>query len=78
MSSGGGLTPFKIYHRFRSTLRFFARHARFYHWIGIVPATLGRTVVFAVGELAGGRGDNVRALARGALDSVRGREREAV
>ncbi len=77
MSSGGGLTPFKIYHRFRSTLRFFARHARFYHWIGIVPATLARTVAFAVRELAGGRGENVAALARGVLDSLSGRERKA-
>ncbi|MFH1502982.1 MAG: glycosyltransferase family 2 protein [Candidatus Eisenbacteria bacterium] len=77
MSSGGGLTPFKIYHRFRSTLRFFARHARFYHWLGIVPATLARTIVFAVRELAGGRWENVRALTRGILDSLRGREREA-
>lgn len=77
MSSGGGLTPFKVYHRFRSTLRFFGKYAEFYHWVGIVPATLGRAVAFAVRELAAGRRDNVRALSRGAIDSVRGRGREA-
>lgn len=78
MSSGGGLTPFKIYNRFRSTLRFFGRYARAYHWIGIVPATLARTAVFAARELLEGRGDNVRALWKGAVDSTRGRGREAV
>ncbi len=78
MSSGGGLTPFKIYHRFRSTFRFFARYARFYHWIGIVPATLARTVAFATGELVHGRRENVSALSRGAVDTLRGRGREDV
>jgi GT2 family glycosyltransferase len=77
MSSGGGLTPFKIYHRFRSTLRFFARHAAPYHWVGIVPATLARIAVFACHELLAGRGANVGALSRGALDSILGRGREA-
>ncbi len=76
MSSGGGLTPFKVYHRFRSTFRFFARHARFYQWIGIVPATLVRTVAFAAGELLRGRRENVAALSRGAIDTLRGRGRE--
>jgi GT2 family glycosyltransferase len=75
MSSGGGLTPFKIYHRFRSTLRFFGRHARFYHWVGIVPATLGRILVFAVTEMAAGRRGNAAAVARAAGDSLRGRGR---
>ncbi len=78
MSSGGGLTPFKIYHRFRSTFRFFARYARFYHWLGIVPATLARTAAFAAREFLGGRRENVKALSRGAIDTLRGRGREAV
>ncbi|MBD3348004.1 MAG: glycosyltransferase [Candidatus Eisenbacteria bacterium] len=76
MSSGGGLTPFKIYHRFRSTLRFFGLYARPYHWIGIVPATMARTAAFALRELLAGRTRNVGALSRGALDSIRGSGRE--
>ncbi len=70
MSSGGGLTPFKIYHRLRSTLRFFSLHARLYHWLGIVPFTVARTLCFAVRELAGGKGANVTAVLRGTWDSM--------
>ena len=75
MSSGGGLTPFKIYHRLRSTLRFFSLHARPYHWLGIVPFTAGRTIGFAARELARGKRGNVGAVLRGAWDSMRGRRR---
>ena len=70
MSSGGGLTPFKIYHRLRSTLRFFSLHARPYHWLGIVPFTVVRTLCFAVSELAGGKAANVGAVLRGTWDSM--------
>jgi len=75
MSSGGGMTPFKIYHRLRSTLRFFSLHARPYHWIGIVPLTAARTMGFAARELAGGNGANVAAVLRGAWDSMTRRRR---
>ena len=75
MSSGGGLTPFKIYHRLRSTLRFFSLHARPYHWLGIVPLTALRTVGFATRELARGKGANVGAVLRGAWDSMTRRGR---
>jgi GT2 family glycosyltransferase len=73
MSSGGGLTSYKIYHRFLSTFRFFRRHARPYHWLGIVPATAARAVGFVVGELFRGRPGNAAAVLRGAGDAVRGR-----
>jgi len=75
MSSGGGLTPFKIYHRLRSTLRFFSLHARPYHWIGIVPVTAVRTLGFAARQLVGGKGANVGALVRSLWDSITGRRR---
>jgi len=75
MSSGGGLTPFKIYHRLRSTRRFFSLYARPYHWLGIVPMTAVRTACFAARELFGGRGANVTAVARGLWDSMTGRRR---
>ena len=73
MSSGGGLTAYKVYHRFLSTFRFFKRHARPYHWIGILPATAARAVAFVVGELLRGRPENAAAIFRGAGDSIRGR-----
>lgn len=77
MSSGGGLTSFKVYHRFLSTFRFFRLHARPYHWIGIVPATAWRTLVFSVRELMAGRGANASAVLRGVVDSITGKGRAA-
>jgi hypothetical protein len=74
-SSGGGLTPYKVYHRLRSTLLFFTVHARWYHWLGIVPATLGRTLSFIARQLVSGRKDTALAILRGAADSVLKRER---
>jgi hypothetical protein len=76
MSSGGGLTSYKIYHRIRSSFRFFSLHARPWHWLGIVPCTLVRTLVFAVAQLVRGSTGNVRAVARGTADIVRNRPRE--
>jgi len=73
MSSGGGLTPYKIYHRFLSTFRFFSRHARPHHWIGIVPATAVRAIAFLARELTGGRPQNAAAVFRGARDTIRRR-----
>jgi len=75
MSSGGGLTPFKVYHRLRSTLRFFSLHARPYHWLGIVPLTTMRTIAFAARELARGKGANAGAVLRGTWDSMTRRRR---
>jgi len=69
-SSGGGLTPYKVYHRLRSTLRFFGLHARPYHWLGIVPATAARALAFAVSQLIAGRRENALAMFRGARDSA--------
>jgi GT2 family glycosyltransferase len=72
MSSGGGLTPFKIYHRLRSTFRYFARYARWYQWIGIIPASIWRTATFVVGELLKGHPGNAGAVFRGIFDTARG------
>jgi len=70
-SSGGGLTSFKVYHRIRSSFRFFSRYARPWHWIGIVPVTAVRSLVFALGQLFSGSAENAGAVARGAADVVR-------
>lgn len=75
MSSGGGLTPFKVYNRLRSTARFFRLHARAYHWIGIVPATAVRACGFVAREITCGRGSNAAAVLRGVVDSAFGRKR---
>lgn len=77
MSSGGGLTPFKTYNRFRSTFRFFKRYAKPYHWLGIAPATACRILLFAGRELSRGRGANVAAVGRGLLHSITGQRRTA-
>jgi GT2 family glycosyltransferase len=74
MSSGGGLSSFKVYHRFRSTLRFFGRHARAYQWVGIVPASAARTLGFIARQLVSGRPSNARAVISALIDSAR-RER---
>lgn len=34
-SSGGGLTPFKVYYKIRNNLKFFRRHAKPWHWLTI-------------------------------------------
>ncbi len=69
-SSGGGLTPYKIYHRIMSTMVFFKRYARPYHWIGIIPLTAVRTVGFMLKGLVTRRRDNVSAVLRSAFDIV--------
>ncbi len=70
-SSGGGLTPYKVYHRIMSTMAFFRRYARPYHWLGIIPATAVRTLGFALNGLLTGKRENVSAVARGVLDAAR-------
>ena len=74
-SSGGGLTPFKIYHRIRSTFRFFRRYARWYHWIGIVPSTVGRSFWFLMVQILSGNRRNALAVVRGATDTALDRKR---
>jgi GT2 family glycosyltransferase len=76
MSSGGGLTPYKIYHRLRSTYRFFGLYAKPYHWLGIVPATIVRSVVFTLGQLLSGKPSNAAAVARGTFDIAAARKRK--
>jgi GT2 family glycosyltransferase len=76
MSSGGGLSSFKVYHRLRSTLRFFGRHARPYHWVGIVPTSGARTVAFLFTQLVSGKPSNAGAVIRGLFDAARRRERD--
>ena len=72
-SSGGGLTPFKVYHRVRSNFLFFSRHARWYHWLTIPLYVKGRGLLFTYGQLRRGNRKAVGALLRGVVDVVFGR-----
>lgn len=72
-ASGGGLTPYKMYHRVHSNLIFFRRHARPWHWLTI-PVLLPLAFLgFALKEIMAGHHDVVRAAFR-ALGEICRRE----
>lgn len=72
-SSGGGLTPFKAYHKVRSSFLFFRRYARWWHWLtlpwwvglGLLRETIRRAL------RSGQDGRTVTALWLGFLDTIR-------
>jgi GT2 family glycosyltransferase len=76
-ASGGGLTPYKMYHRVRSNLLFLERHARTWHWLTIpilLPLTFGW---FAARQLLFGNRRVVGAALRALADMVRRAPRRA-
>jgi GT2 family glycosyltransferase len=76
-ASGGGLTPFKMYHRVRSNWRFLVRYARPAHWLTIPILLPLHFAGFAIRELARGNGRVVRAALAALSDLVRGAPRRA-
>lgn len=76
-SSGGGTTPFKVYHRTLSNAKFLARYARPWHWLTWPFAYLGQGLVYALVCVAFGRPALAGAWWRGALDAARGGEARA-
>ncbi len=76
-ASGGGLTAYKMYHRVRSNLRFFRRHARPWHWLTIVFLLPLHFLAFAARELVHGKFRIVRAAVTALLDLARGAPRRA-
>lgn len=70
-SSGGGLTPFKAYHRIRSGIRFFRRHARPWHWLTIPPCMAAYAASFVVGRLLSGKAEDVASLLKGVFSPSR-------
>ena len=76
-ASGGGLTAYKMYHRVRSNLRFFHRHARPWHWLTIVILLPLHFLAFAARELLRGNFRIVRAAVSALLDLARGAPRRA-
>ncbi|MDJ0869514.1 MAG: glycosyltransferase family 2 protein [Myxococcota bacterium] len=76
-SSGGGATPLKAYHRVRSQLLLCRKHARWWHWLAIPPSAVASFAAEAGRAVRRGPGAGlvIRALVRGAWDSLRGRPR---
>ena len=70
-ATGGGLTPFKIQHRIRSSFRFFALYARSYNWITIIPTVLLRTLFFIFGRVVRWDMKSVKAARKGFADSIK-------
>jgi hypothetical protein len=77
-ASGGGLTPYKMYHRVRSNLLFFQRYARLWHWPGIVLSLPFTFAWFAGRELLRGNRRVVGAALRALVDLARRSPRRAV
>jgi GT2 family glycosyltransferase len=70
-ASGGGLTPYKMYHRVHSNLIFFRRHARPWHWLTI-PVLLPLAFLgFALKELRAGHREVVGAAFKALGEVIR-------
>jgi GT2 family glycosyltransferase len=76
-ASGGGLTPYKMYHRVRSNLFFFQRHARPWHWLTIVILLPLEFAWFAVRQLLRGNRRVVQAAFKALSDLARRAPRQA-
>jgi hypothetical protein len=72
-SGGGGVSPWKIYHRLRANLTLYARHAHGLARLTWLPAFLLQQAVLAVWLVARGRADAALALPRGLWDAARRR-----
>jgi GT2 family glycosyltransferase len=76
-ASGGGLTPFKMYHRVRSNWRFLTRYAQPAHWLTIPILLPLHFVAFAIREICRGNGRVVKAALAALSDLVRGAPRRS-
>ena len=76
-STGGGLTPYKAYHRVLSTWRYFRIYGSPWHWPGIFLGVGFGLLVVSVTETARGNRAAVGALWRGAFHVVFGRDGDA-
>lgn len=64
-SSGGGLTPFKVYYKTRNNLKFFRRFARPYHWLTIPFFVVMGGLAFVVKNALSGNFKDVRTFVKG-------------
>ena len=69
-STGGGLTPFKVYWRIKCSLRFYRRYARWYHWLTMPVFVSFATAKFVSGQIFKGNLEVVSSLLRGFKDSL--------
>lgn len=76
-ASGGGLTPYKTYHRVRSNLLLFQRHARLWHWPTIAISLPLAFAWFAGRQLLGGNRPIIGAALRALADLARRAPRRA-
>lgn len=77
-SVGGHLSRFKTYHKTRSQLQLFGRHARVRHWVTLAPALLARDALMLLYLLARGAPSAAAALAAAWWDAPRSRVRHRV
>jgi len=64
-SSGGGLTPFKVYYKIRNNLKFFKRHAKFYHWLTIPFFIVLGGCAFVIKSAASGNFKDIATFIKG-------------
>ncbi len=72
-SSGGGMTPYKLEHRLRSTYRLFARFKPLWWRILLFPAHSLGFLFLVIALILGGRWRLARGAFQGVIDVVRGR-----
>jgi len=76
-SSGGGLTPFKIYHRIRSTHLFFRRHAKGIHWLCIPFSIALEVIPFTISLILKGNRSQVLSLIKGFFSLLKKKKKYA-
>lgn len=69
-ATGGGITPFKIYHKIRSNFRFIKRYAKWYHWLTFPAVIFIRSVLFTLSRLVKLEFREIRAVGKGFFDSL--------
>ena len=74
-STGGGLTPFKIYHKVRSNFLFFRRYAKIYHWPTIILSVAIGAIGFMARSILGGNSRAIVPLMKAFRDNLRPRRR---
>jgi GT2 family glycosyltransferase len=72
-SSGGGMTPYKLEHRLRSTYRLFARFKPLWWRIALIPVHSLGFLFLVIALILGGRWSLARGAFRGVIGVMRGR-----
>lgn len=70
-ATGGGLTTFKIRLRISGNFRFFAAHAKWYHWITMLPMIFLKTILFIFTRVIRLDIKSLNAVRKGFLESFK-------